>query len=133
MKDAEEPAGKLARASSEMRETVSLGRACMRTVRYETPRKSTIASAPRIVSVAAAFRPFGGRKALTPFEIDSTPVSAEAPEANARTSTTMPAPAAAPAATGCGTAACGQLPATHLPTPVAIIANSAATKPYVGS
>ncbi len=37
-------------------------------------------------SVRAAFFDFGGRKALTPFEIASTPVSAAAPEANARRS-----------------------------------------------
>src|SRR6266536_3369832 len=112
MKAPGDPAGKVARAISETSETVLLGRACMRTARYETPRKSVIEIKPRIPSVAAAFFPFGRLHALTPFEIASTPVRATAPLANARTrrkAVTAPVPTAI----GCGTVACGQLPATH--------------------
>src|SRR5205085_5951518 len=104
-----DPVGNVARAISEISETVWLGRACVCTARYDTPRKSEIAISPSATSVAAAFRPFGGLKALTPFEIASTPVSADAPEAKARRTTKRPA-APAPAASGCGTVACGQEP-----------------------
>ena len=45
--------------------------------------KMVIATTPSIASVRAAFFDCGWRKALTPFAIDSTPVSALAPEANA--------------------------------------------------
>ena len=41
-------------------------------------------------SVRAAFRACGRRKALTPFAIASTPVSAVEPEAKARSSTKSP-------------------------------------------
>ena len=43
------------------------------------------------------------------------------------------ADAPAPAASGFGTPACGHVPSRHLPTPVPIMRNMAATKPYVGS
>ena len=49
--------------------------------------KSEIAIRPIASSVREAFLPWGGRKALTPFEIDSTPVSAAAPEEKARRTT----------------------------------------------
>src|SRR6266540_2028347 len=125
--DVEEPAGKVARAISDTRETVSLGRACISTARYETPRNIEIDITPSTPRVVAALRPFGGRKAPTPFEIASTPVSATAPEANARTSTNAPTVAAPPIATGCGTSACGHVPATHLPMPAPTRTNIAAT------
>src|SRR3954453_23521692 len=101
---------------------------------------SEIAIAAMIPSVRAAFFDCGRLKALTPFEIDSTPVSAADPDANAcKTirSGTVSAPVSAPdpdanarktissvtvpapAATGCGTCACGQVPTAHLATPVA--------------
>ena len=91
-----------------------------------------IAISPRTPSVVAAFRPFGGRNALTPFEIASTPVSATAPLAKARTrrnTVTVPAPAA----TGFGTVACGQAPVAHFQTPVPTSTYMAATNAYVGS
>ena len=50
---------------------------------------------PIASSVFAALRPCGGLNAFTPFEIASTPVSAAAPEENARRRTrtpTAPAP-----------------------------------------
>ena len=56
--------------------------------------------APRTTSVCAALRR-GGRKAPTPFEIASTPVSAAAPDAKARMTTSTPT-APTPAATGSG-------------------------------
>src|SRR6266508_3264829 len=96
--------GNTARAISETSETLSLGRAPILTVKYETPRKSVIEITPRITSVCAAFRPLGWRKAPTPFEIASTPVRATAPEANART-TTNRRTAQKPAVTGTGTVA----------------------------
>src|SRR6266536_2537079 len=93
--------------------------------------KSEIAITPRMPRVVAAFFPLGVRKAPTPFEIASTPVRATAPEANARTSRKTPI-APDPTVTGWGTVACGQLPATHFPTPTATSTNIAATKEYVG-
>jgi hypothetical protein len=102
--DAALPAGKTARATCETTETVALGLACERTARYETPTNiviATIASAP---SVRAAFFACGCLKALTPFAIASTPVSALAPEANALSTRKMPS-APVPAASGCGATA----------------------------
>ena len=52
---------------------------------------------PIHMSVLAALRACGRRNAGTPFEIASTPVSALQPEANARSSTTIPTPPASPA------------------------------------
>src|SRR2546423_13484918 len=127
MNDVQEDAGKTAREISEMTETLALGRACKRTARYETPMKSAIAITPMMTRVRAAFFPAGGRKALTPFEIASTPVSAAAPEAKARSRTNTPT-VPAPAARGCGTCAVPQAPAAHLPTPVPIIASMAAAE-----
>src|SRR6266511_3429191 len=104
MKDVHDDEGNTARAISDTTETVVLGRACMCTARYETPMNSVIAIPPMISRVRAAFLPGGGRNALTPFEIASTPVSAAAPDANARRTTNTPT-APAPAAMGCGTCA----------------------------
>ena len=62
--------------------------------------------------------PCGGRNALTPFAIASTPVSAVDPDANARRRTksvTAPTPVAA----GCVTVACGHEPTAQRPSPVA--------------
>src|SRR2546430_14985494 len=101
MNDVHDEAGKTVRAISETTDTLALGRACMCTARYETPMKSVIAIAPMITRVRAAFFPGGGRKALTPFEIASTPVRAAAPDAKARRTTKTPT-APAPAASGCG-------------------------------
>src|SRR6266545_8183018 len=126
MNDVHDEEGNVARAISEMTETLSLGRACTWTARYETPRKREIAIPPITSSVRAAFFPCGGLKAPTPFEIASTPVRAAAPDENARRTTRTPT-APAPVASGSGTSACGQLPTTPLPIPVAIIAYIAAT------
>src|SRR5690242_13431370 len=100
----------------------------MWTARNETPRNSVIAITAIAVSVRAALRDCGGRKADTPFEIASTPVSAADPDANAL-STRNRATVPAPAAIGCGATACGHEPAAHLATPVAIITYRTATKP----
>ena len=92
----------------------------MCTARNETPRKSVIAISAIAVRVRAAFRACGGRNALTPFEIASTPVNAADPDANAlRTRKTPTAPA--PAGNGCGTTACGQDPTAQRARPVPII------------
>src|SRR5262249_61553103 len=131
MNDVHDESGKVARASSETTETELLGRACICTARYETPMNSVIAIEPMISSVRAAFLPGGGLNALTPFEIDSTPVSAAAPDPNAR-STTKTVTAPAPAARGSGTCACGQLPVAHFETPVPLIKSIAATIPHDG-
>src|SRR6476619_3790226 len=127
MKLPAEPAGKTPRAISDRTDTVSLGLACMCTASHDTPRKSEIASPPIHSSVRAAFFPCGGRNALTPFEIDSTPVSAAEPEANARKMTNTPTPPAAPAAIGLGTWAVGQVPSAHFAIPAAINTYIAAT------
>ena len=72
-------------------------------------------------SVRAAFFDCGDLKAVTPLEIDSTPVSAADPEANAlRRTNSVSVPV--PAATGCGTSARGQVPSVHLPIPTASVA-----------
>ena len=54
---------------------------------------------------------------MTPFEIDSTPVSATAPDENAFSSTNTPS-VPVPAASGCGTVATGQEPTVHFATPI---------------
>ena len=84
--------------------------------------KSVTAIAPIATRVWAAFLPCGGRKALTPFEIASTPVRAAAPEANARSTTKSPT-APTPVASGSGTKACGQVPSVHFADPVATSAS----------
>ena len=97
MKPPNEPGWKTARAICETTDAVELGAACTCTARYETPRNIAIASVPRTPSVFAAFFPCGWRKALTPFAIASTPVSAVEPDENARRRTktvTAPVPAA---------------------------------------
>src|SRR5215831_19860738 len=128
MNDAQDDCGNVARAISDTTETLLLGRACMCTARYDTPMNSVTAIAPMTRSVRAAFLPGGGLNALTPFEIDSTPVSAAAPEANARRTTKI-VTAPAPAASGSGTCACGHVPKVHFETPVPIIKSIATTKP----
>src|ERR1700694_5408800 len=94
--------------------------------------KRLIAIKPMATSVFAAFLPEGFLKALTPFEIASTPVSAAAPEAKACRRTNTPT-TPRPAATGCGATARGHWPTAHFPTPVATIAYIAATNAYVGT
>src|SRR5437763_8127485 len=131
MKPPTEPAGNTERAICETTDAVWLGMACRRTVRLETPTNSAIAITPRAARVFAAFSPCGCRKALTPFAIASTPVSAVEPEANARRRTkSVTAPA--PAGRECGTVAVGQEPAAQRTTPVPTRANIAVTKAYVG-
>src|SRR6266516_6403133 len=102
MNDVHEDVGNVALAISEMTETVPLGRACMWTARKDTPMKSEIAIPPMTSNVLAAFLPCGGRNALTPFEIASTPVRAAAPDEKARRTTKTPT-APAPAVSGSGT------------------------------
>src|SRR5881227_3105306 len=104
----------------------------MCTASHDTVRKSVTAIAPMIASVSAAFFDCGRLNAFTPFEIDSTPVSAADPEAKARRRTkTVTAPV--PAVTGCETVACGQPLVAHFAIPVPITPYSDRTKPYVGS
>ena len=113
------PVGKVARASCDTTEAVSLGRACILTVSHDTPRKKVIAMTPRANSVLAAFFACGWRNALTPLEIASTPVSAADPDAKARRSTNK-VTAPAPAGSGCGATAWGHVPMPHFTPPTAI-------------
>ena len=99
----------------------------MCTARYETPTKSEIAITPITTSVRAAFSPCGVLNAPTPFEIDSTPVSAAAPDAKARSTTSTPTLPAAPTVIGSGTCAWGQPLTAHFPTPTPIITYITAT------
>ena len=92
-----EPVGNVALASCESTEADELGSACIFTVRYETPRKSVTAQPAISRRVRDAFCDCGRRKAETPFEIDSTPVSAAEPDANAFSRTKRPS---APAPVG---------------------------------
>ena len=72
----------------------------------------------------AAFRACGCRKALTPFEIASTPVRALDPEAKARrTANSVIAPA--PTGSWSGTTAVGHVPTVQRATPVSISASIA--------
>ena len=57
---------------------------------------------------------------MTPFEIDSTPVSATAPEENAFSSTKTPS-APVPVASGCDTTAVGHEPTVHFATPTPMV------------
>lgn len=88
----------------------------MRTARNDVPRKRLIATAAIVRSVRTAFCACGGLKAVTPLEIDSTPVSAAEPEANAFRSTKRVS-VPVPTGSGWGVIACGQLPTVHLTTP----------------
>ena len=85
-----------------------------------------------ISSVRAAFCDCGCLKAVTPFEIDSVPVSAAEPEANALSRTKTPSPPAV-VAKGCDTVACGHVPTAHLPIPTASVPNRTRMNPYVGN
>jgi hypothetical protein len=74
--------------------------------------------AAMIKSVLPAFRAWGRRKAVTPFEIDSTPVRAADPDAKAfKRTKSVKVPV--PTATGCGTVATGVWPnrVFTIPTP----------------
>ena len=122
----------MARAICESTEADELGSACILTARYETPRNSVTAEPAISKSVRDAFCDCGCRNAVTPFEIDSTPVSAAEPEANAFSRTNSPS-APAPVGSGCGTVAVGHVPSVHLPTPTASIAYMTARKAYVGN
>ena len=70
----------------------SNGRTFTLLARAESPRNITPSPAPMITSVCRAFFHAGSRKAGTPFEIASTPVTAEPPEAKALASTYAVAP-----------------------------------------
>jgi hypothetical protein len=82
---------------------------------------------PIIESVAAAFRDCGRRKACTPLEIASTPVSAVEPEEKARRMRNKLMPAVA-SRWSSAVAACGQS-ARHRANPVASIRDTMATNP----
>ena len=78
-----------------------------------------------IPSVRAAFFDCGRRKAVTPFEIASTPVSAADPDAKARKTRNTPT-VPVPAASTCVLAACGALPVTTFQSPTP-------TSPYIAA
>ncbi|TML19775.1 MAG: hypothetical protein E6G32_11465 [Actinobacteria bacterium] len=70
---------------------------------------------------------------MTPFEIDSTPVSAADPDAKAFRRTKSPTEPAVPTGSGCGTFACGHEPVIPLPKPTMRTAYIDAMNAYVGS
>ena len=90
MNDALTTAGKVARAISEITETLLLGARVHRHREVGDADEEGDRDPPITTSVRAAFLPCGGRNAPTPFEIDSTPVSAAAPDANACRTTNTP-------------------------------------------
>ena len=93
-----------------------------------------MAIVPMIASVSAALRACGWRNAGTPFEIASTPVSAVAPDENARSSANSPTAPAAVAASWSGSTSIGTAghPPTQRATPSAINAAIERMNPYVG-
>jgi len=90
-----------------------------------------MAMTPMMVSVAAALRPWGRRKADTPLEMASMPVSAVEPEEKACRTRNRPMEAV-PTGSGEGTATCGH-PPRHFTRPTPIRANIDTTNPYVGT
>ena len=100
----------------------------MFTARYETPTKIVIATTPSTPSVRAAFFDCGCLKALTPLAIDSTPVSALAPDANAF-STRKIVTASTPGGIGCGVTARGHSLTAHFVTPAPTAISMAMMKP----
>ena len=99
---------------------VSLGSGWAREARKLIPRNIVTAIAPMIPRVSAALRAWGRRKAGTPFEMASTPVSAVDPEENACRITKMPtAPAVPMAKWSAGGAAWAHPLVTHFARPVA--------------
>ncbi len=94
------------------------------------PMNSTIAMPPMSTRVCWAFLIFGRRNACTPFAIASTPVSAEQPDAKARSSSRMKA-ACVVCSTFCtvyaADSATGALPAATRTRPVTTITKTLAT------
>ena len=84
-----------------------------------------------IASVAAAFLACGRRNACTPSATASTPVSADAPEENARS--TRNSVTAATGSTGRSAVAAVRHSERHCHSPVTIVMPTMTTKPYVGS
>jgi hypothetical protein len=118
---ADDPAsrpGTTPRAICDSTDAVSLGRACICTASQDVATNKLIAIAPITYSVRAAFWACGRRNAVTPFEIDSTPVSAAAPDENAL-SRAKRVIVPVPAASGWGTSATGHEPTAHFPMPIA--------------
>jgi len=95
------------------------------------PRNSTVASAPMMARVAAAFLACGRRNAWTPSATASTPVSAEAPDENARSSRNSVT--VVMGLIGRFAVSATWHPDRHWKNPVRIVPATIATKPYVGS
>ena len=95
------------------------------------PRNIVMLMTPSVASVAAAFFDCGRRNAWTPSAIASTPVSAVAPDANARSRTnrlsacTTGSSRSAEAATG--------HPPMQRTAPTASVRKTMITNPYVGT
>ncbi len=109
----------------------SVIRTLSRSDRMVMPRNSTVASAPMMAKVAAAFLACGRRKAWTPSATASTPVSAEAPDENARSirnSVTVVA-----GWMGRWAVSATWHPDRHWKNPARIVPATIATKPYVGT
>src|SRR5436305_11933376 len=124
-----DPEGNTARATSEPIDTDELGRACVATARNAVPMISEIPITPRARSVSAAFLHCGRLNAVTAFEIASVPVSADAPEENARR-TRNSVTAVVPAGMGFGACAVGH-PDRHRTNPPSSSRYIDAMNPYV--
>ena len=98
------------------------------------PRNMVMAMVPMMARVSAAFLACGRRKAGTPFEMASTPVSAVEPEEKARRMTNSPMGPATLASSAAGAigSADGQ-PPRHRKSPTPIIVTIDAMKAYVGN
>ena len=73
------------------------GIGCTLVASEDNPKNRVPSVAPMITSVRRAFSHSGLRKAVTPFEIASTPVTAAPPDANALSTIQSPAPKKSPA------------------------------------
>ena len=105
-------------------------------VRNEIPRNIAIEMIPIIASVVEAFLAWGRRKAGTPFEIASTPVSAVAPDENAFRIVKIPTAATPVARSASGWISGGSTdtgqPCEHSRSPTPISVTMQRMKPYVG-
>ena len=95
------------------------------------PRNIVMLITPSVASVAAALRDCGRRNAWTPSAMASTPVSAVAPDENARSRTNRLS-ACTTGSSRSADAATGQ-PPTHRSAPTTIVTKTVRMKPYVGT
>ncbi len=99
---------------------MGLGSGCPLLARKLIPRNIDTAIVPMMARVVAAFRAWGRRKAGTPLEMASTPVSAVDPEEKAWSTTNNPTVLAVPMGkSSLGAMARGHAEVAHLINPVA--------------